>query len=82
MKQISREVLLVRPSLKSAHDEHHIGCRALGSETALFFGEDPSFFAEVAKSVGHDFEENLASMRHQRQAPVVATFGSILLLVY
>ena len=43
------------------------------SEAALFFEEDPSFFAEVAKSVGHDFEENLASRRHQREAPVVAT---------
>ena len=63
--------------LKSAHDEHHIGCRALGSEAALFFEEDPSFFAEVAKSVGHDFEENLASRRHQREAPVVATLGLI-----
>ena len=75
MKQISREVLLVRPS------EYHIDCRALGSEAALFFGEDPSFFAEVAKSVGHDFEENLASMRHQREAPVGATLGPILLFV-
>ena len=45
----------------------------------MLFGEDPSFFAEVAKSVGHDFEENLASMRHQREAPVIATLGPILL---
>ena len=37
--------------------------------------------AEVAKSIGHDFEENLASMRHQREVPVVDTHGQILLLV-
>ena len=51
--------------MKSAHDENHIGCRALGPEAALFLGENSSFLAEIAKSVGHDFEENLASMRHQ-----------------
>ena len=44
-------------------------------------GKDPSFFEEVAKSVGHDFEENLASMCHQIEAPVVATLGPIPLFV-
>ena len=47
----------------------------------MFLGEDPSLFAEVAKSVGHDFEENLASMCHQKEVPVVATLGPILLFV-
>ena len=47
----------------------------------MFLGKNPSFLAEVAKSVGHDFKEKLASMRHQKEAPVVATLGPIFLLV-
>ena len=67
--------------LQSAHDEHHIGCRVLGPEAGLFLGKNPSFLTKVAKSMGRDFEENIASMRHQREALVVATLGLILLLV-
>ena len=46
----------------------------------MFLGKDPSFVAEVAKSVGHGFEENLTSMHHQREALVVAILDPILLL--
>ena len=67
--------------LKSEHDEHHIDCQALGLEAALFLGENLSFLAEVAKSIGHDFEKNVTSMHDQREAPVVATLCPILLLV-
>ena len=71
MKQISREVLLVRPQfLKFAHDEHHTGCRALGPKAALFLAEDPSFLAEIAESVGHDFEEDLAPACAARERPL------------
>ena len=63
------------------HDEHHIGCRAFKPEAALFFGKTSSFLAEVAKSIDHAVEDNLARMRYQREAPVVATLGPILLLV-
>ena len=67
--------------LQSAHDERHIGCRALKPETALFLRKDPRFLADIAKSIDQDFEEDLAGMYHQREAPAVATLGPILRLV-
>ena len=44
---------------------------SVGPEAELFLGKNFSFLAEVAKSIGHDFEKNLAIMRHQKKAPVV-----------
>ena len=62
------------------HREHYIGCRALRPETALSLLYNPSFLAEIDKSIDHNFEENLASMHHQRGVPVVSTPGPTLLM--
>ena len=59
-----RSVACSSQSLQSAYDKSHIGCPALGPEAALFLGKKSSFLAEVATSIGYEFEENPAGMRH------------------
>ena len=75
MKQISSKVFLFDPiscSLQPrVEDERH----------TVFFGKNPRFLAEAAKSIGHGLEENLASMRYQDEAPVVVNLSPILPLV-
>ena len=81
MKQICSEVLRVRPSSYSLRTTKIISLSIVGPGAELFLGKFSSFLADVTKSIGHDFEKNLAGMRPQREAPVYVTLGPILLFV-
>ena len=74
IKQISSEILLVRPSSCSLRTTNII------SVVECWARKPHCSSGKVAKSIGHDFEENLASMCHQREAPVVSTLVPILFL--
>lgn len=75
---IEREIPRPSQHLQSAVIEHHIGGRPLASEAGLFFRETCDFLAESAERVSCDFDENLTSIRQEREAPTGTARGSIL----
>ena len=67
--------------LQSSYYEHHVNCRALGSEPTLFLRKNVLAFAIVTRTTRDDIEENFAGVNHQGYATIIATLSPILFLV-
>ena len=80
-KHKKKGVSFLRQFLQSSYYEHHVNCRALGSEPTLFLRKNVLAFAIVTRTTRDDIEENFAGVNHQGYATIIATLSPILLLV-
>ena len=76
---IHRNPFLARQLLLPTNHKHHIGGRAVWSETTLLPRQDPHALAVLAEAASGDLQQYLAGVRYQRDAPAVATLCPILL---
>ena len=79
---IQRNSFVPRQLLKSTNHKNNIGGRTVRLETTLFLRQDPHAIAVFTEEAANDdLQQYLAGARYQRDAPLVAAFCPILLLV-
>ena len=78
---IERNSFLLRQLLQPTNHKHHIDGRTVPSETTLFLRQDPHALTVLAEAASDDLQQYLAGVRYQRDTPVVAALGPILLFV-
>ena len=70
-----------RQLLQPTNNKHYIGGRTVRSETTLLLRQDLHALTALAEAASDDLQQYFASLRYQRDAPVVAALCPILLFV-
>ena len=78
---IKYNCFLSRQLLQPTNYKHHTGGIAVYSETTLFLRQDLHALAVLAEAASDNFQQHLAGVHYQRDAPVGAALCSILLFM-